>query len=156
MADDAHARERTGRCLCGEVTFRAIPEAHDDGMHVDACHCGMCRRQIGGPLMGVTLEGPPVFNDESRLGVYQSSEWAERVFCRTCGTNLLYRMRNGAMYTIHAGALDDLADARFAVEIFVDDKPDYYAFAGDRLRMTGAEVMAAFAGAALDRPASDA
>ncbi|MBI1392126.1 MAG: GFA family protein [Alphaproteobacteria bacterium] len=138
--------ERTGRCLCGAVAFKATPKETDGEVHVDACHCGMCRRAIGGPLLGVTLVGPPVIEDERQLSVYSSSAWAERAFCRTCGSNLFYRFKDGSMHTVHAGALDDLSDAVFAVEIFVDDKPGFYEFSGDRTRMTGAEVMSAFVG----------
>ena len=136
---------RTGRCLCGAVKFTATPKAHDDGIHVDACHCSMCRRLIGGPLLSVTLESAPVFEDETHLGVYPSSDWAERLFCKVCGSNLIYQFRDGSMYSANAGALDDLSDAKFTVEIFVDEKPEFYSFAGDRKRMTGAEVIAAFA-----------
>jgi len=114
-------------------------------MHVDACHCGMCRRQIGGPLLGVTLAGPPVIEDESQLGVYDSSEWAQRLFCKNCGSNLFYRLKQAEFYTVHVGALHDLSDAKLTMEIFVDDKPDYYDFAQDTKKMTGAEVMAMFA-----------
>ena len=148
--------KKTGRCLCGAVTFSVTPEAHDDGVHVDACHCGMCRRQIGGPLLGVTLAGAPEIDDAAAVRVYESSPWAERLFCGVCGTNLFYRIKDGSMHTVHAGALDDLSDGRLAVEIFIDDKPGYYAFAGDRKRMTGEEVMAAFAaGAAASTAASN-
>ncbi|MEO1014475.1 MAG: GFA family protein [Pseudomonadota bacterium] len=138
--------ERTGRCLCGAVTFKATPQQHDDGLHVDVCHCGMCRRLIGGPLMAVSLAGPPKIDNDAHLGVYSSSDWAERVFCKKCGSNLFYRFKDGTMHSVNAGALDDLSCATFPVEIFIDEKPDFYDFAGDRKRMTGAEVIAAFAG----------
>lgn len=136
--------ERTGRCLCGAVAFRATPKAHEDGVHVDACHCGMCRRSVGGPLMGVELDGPLRIDDTTHLGVYASSDWAERLFCKVCGSNLFYRLTDGSMHTVNAGALDDLSDAKFTMEIFIDDKPDYYDFAQPTKKMTGADVMAAF------------
>lgn len=138
--------EKSGQCLCGAVRFTASPRAHDDGLHVDACHCGMCRRAIGGPLMGVMLDGPPDVADPSTLRTYASSPWAERVFCGVCGSNLFYRFQDGSMQMVNAGALDDLSDAVFPLEIFIDDKPSFYAFAGDRKRITGAEVMAAVVG----------
>jgi len=138
--------ELAGRCTCGAVSFRATPARHEDGrIHVDACHCGICRRQVGGPLMGVMLDGPPVVEDQGALAVYQSSEWAERSFCRTCGANLFWRLRDGSVHMAHAGAFDAIPDARFADEVFIDEKSGYYDFAGDRNRMTGADVMAMFA-----------
>ncbi|PQA89485.1 GFA family protein [Hyphococcus luteus] len=136
---------RTGRCLCGAVKFKATPKIESDGVHVDACHCGMCRRQVGGPMMAVNLEGAPEIEDDSHVGVHHSSDWAERVFCKTCGSNLFYRLRDGSLHTVNAGALDDLSDAKFAVEIFIDEKPDYYDFAQPTRKLTGEEVFKMFA-----------
>ena len=36
-----------GQCLCGAVKFTVKNISNK----VDACHCGMCRRWGGGPLM---------------------------------------------------------------------------------------------------------
>ncbi len=138
--------ELSGQCQCGAVKFKAAPKIEPDGMHVDACHCSMCQRRIGGPLMAVNLTAAPVIEDDSQLGVYASSDWAERLFCKNCGSNLFYRLRDGSHHSVHAGALDDLSDANFTMEIFIDEKPDYYAFDGDRKKLTGQEVMAMFAG----------
>jgi len=48
--------ERRGRCLCGAVQFTVNTAANEIG----ACHCKMCRRWCGGPLMamdcGVSLD----------------------------------------------------------------------------------------------------
>ena len=137
--------KRSGKCLCGGVKFTCTPKPQDDGMHVDACHCGMCRRSVGGPFLGVSLAEPPIVEDESQLNVYKSSEWAERLFCKTCGSNLFYRMTDTDFHTVLVGALDDMADAKLTLEIFTDEKPGYYDFAQDTKKMTGAEVMAMFA-----------
>ena len=40
------------------------------------------------------------------------------------------------------GAFDDQSPFRLASEIYIDDKPPGYDFAGDHPRMTGAEFMA--------------
>jgi hypothetical protein len=136
--------KRKGKCLCGAVTFTATVALSDNGLHVDACHCGMCRRQIGGPLMTVACESldvPP----NAHLGVYQSSDWAERGFCKTCGSNLFFRMLDRSFNAVNAGSLDDLSDAKFMMEIFVDDKPAYYDFAQKTKKLTGDEVRALFA-----------
>ena len=39
--------------------------------------------------------------------------------------------------------LDDLESLTFTTEIFIDEKPTYYTFTGERIRGSGAEVMAA-------------
>lgn len=129
-----------GHCLCGAVRFSAeVPEKE-----IGCCHCGMCRRWGGGPALSVMTDGPPRFDDEAALGVYRSSEWGERVFCKTCGSSILWRSIDGKFQSMPAALFDGLEDFAFTMEIFVDEKPAYYAFAGERNRMTGAEVMAAF------------
>jgi len=127
-----------GHCLCGAVRFTVEVTSKE----IAACHCGMCRRWHGGPVLAVMVDGAPVFDDPTALGVFRSSEWGERCFCRTCGTSLLWRSVDGRFQAVPVGVLDDAADFVFTTEIFVDDKPDYYAFAGDHRMMTGAEAMA--------------
>ena len=46
-----------------------------------------------------------------------------------------------------AGLFPDEALEPLAEEIFIDERPDYYASAGDAERMTGTEVMAKSVGA---------
>ncbi len=137
--------EKSGKCLCGAVSFSVVPKHEEGGVHIEACHCIMCQRQLGGPFIGISLAKAPTIEDDTRIGVYQSSEWAERLFCNTCGTNLFYRFRDGGMYTVLAGSLDDLSDGILTKEIFIDQKPDYYDFVQPTEKMTAAEVIAAFA-----------
>ncbi|XSG82576.1 MAG: GFA family protein [Methyloligella sp. ZOD6] len=131
-----------GHCLCGAVRFSAEVSKKEIG----CCHCSMCRRWGGGPVLSVMADGPPRFDDETALGVYRSSEWGERLFCKICGSSILWRSVDGRFQSVPAALLDGLEDFAFTTEIFVDEKPAYYSFAGDRTRMTGAEVMAAFGG----------
>ena len=69
------------RCLCGATQFEVQLRNHE----VAACHCSMCRRQTGGPLMAIDIEDIH-FVDQQYLSVFNSSEWAERGFCGVCGT----------------------------------------------------------------------
>lgn len=126
-----------GRCLCGAVTFTA--DQVDSGLHI--CHCSMCRRWAGGPTFSVAAKGV-VFHGEDHLQRYGSSEWAERGFCKICGSSLFYRVKDTDQYVLSMGALDDQASLRMASEIFVDDKPPGYAFAGTHPRLTGEEFLA--------------
>ncbi len=127
-----------GKCLCGAVQVRIAPP----GPHVGACHCGMCRRWGGGPALSLRLVPDPEIEGAEHVVRYPSSDWAERGFCRTCGTHLFYFYRPQSGYSFQAGLFDGLDVHDLAEEIFIDEKPDYYAFAGERERMTGAEVMA--------------
>jgi hypothetical protein len=141
------AREISGRCLCGAVRFAA--KAKDN--HVGACHCHMCQRWTAGPFLTVDCEpGSVRITGEEQLGVYASSEWGERCFCKTCGTPLFWRMQDGSLAVASAGALDDKRDLTFFSQIFVDEKPAYYAFANETSMMTGAEVVAMMTGGTHD------
>jgi hypothetical protein len=130
----------SGRCLCGAARFTATPE----NRVMDACHCSMCRRWGGGPAMTVFCRDVQ-FEDESAIGVYVSSEWAERGFCKTCGSSLFWRTHDRSMFTVSAHAFDEVGDFTFETEIYIDEKPANYAFANDTKKMTGAEVEAQFA-----------
>ena len=82
------------------------------------------------------------FEGEQNIKVYASSEWAERGFCTECGTNLFYRLKEPPMYMMATGCFDDAEQFSLTGEIYVDEKPSGYNFAGDHPRMTGAEFMA--------------
>ena len=130
----------SGHCLCGAVSFKAEAAGHD----VAVCHCGMCRRSAGGPMMFIDTEGTPVFEGADKIAIYQSSEWGERGFCSVCGSNLFWKAAGKDQYTFSAGALDDQSQLHLATEIYIEDKPAFYDFANDTLKQTGAEATAAF------------
>jgi hypothetical protein len=132
---------RKGSCLCGSVRVEVARDVHK----VDACHCGMCRKWGGGPLMAVGCEGGVEFTGEDHISAYGSSDWAERGFCRNCGTHLFYRLKGADHYAIPAGLFDDHADFSFEEQIFIDKKPPYYEFANATHDMTEAEVFEKFA-----------
>ena len=130
-----------GSCLCKAVTMNVTIR----NRHVDACHCSMCRTWGGGPLLAVECESDAAFDGKDNVAVFDSSEWAERGFCKHCGTHLFYRLKLDGHYVVPAGLLGDQAAWEFTTEIFIDEQPDYYAFANDTKKMTGAEVFAALA-----------
>jgi hypothetical protein len=128
---------KTGGCLCGAVRF--VAQGVETEHH--ACHCGMCRRWSGGaPFFGTTVQS--VVFSGSELARHASSQWAERGFCRACGSNLFYFLKPTQTYTMCVGAFDDAASFRLTREIFVDHQPAGYAFAGERPRLTEAQVFA--------------
>ena len=133
--------ESTGKCLCGAVKFTA----KDVNPNHSACHCSTCRKWGGGgPFFGVRNKGV-TFEGEEHIGRYASSSWAERGFCKECGTTLFYYLKPMSAHMMSVGAFDDPTPFRLASEIFIDDKPEGYAFAGDHPRLTGAETLAKFA-----------
>jgi hypothetical protein len=133
----AQSKPVSGSCLCGAVKFRAVVTAPE----MDVCHCSMCRRWSGGTFMAVPCDGIEIA-DATELGVYASSEWGQREFCRSCGSSLFWRMRDGSHSVVSLQALDDVAGLAFKEEIFIDEKPALYAFAGERPRLTRDEFLA--------------
>lgn len=136
----------TGHCVCGKVSFEIKDLTTDCG----ACHCETCRRWTGSALLAVTVpEDKMSITGEDNVTVYQSSDWATRSFCASCGSNLWYRLTadgpHKGVYHMAAGLLDDMSGLTMTSEIFIDSKPDTFAYAGDLKQMTGAEVFAQFA-----------
>ena len=83
--------------------------------------------------------------NRGQLATYPSSEWAERQFCKTCGSSLFYRLREGDHgVAVALQSFDDAALFAFHEEIFIDSKPPQYAFEGERPRLTGEQVFARF------------
>lgn len=137
---------KTGSCLCGAVKY----EVKSDISEAGACHCGMCRKWSGGVYIGIRIEAEGIsFEGAENITVFSSSEWAERGFCKTCGSSLYYRVTAPGPYHgnyhIGMGTVDDASGLTVSQEIFTDLKPKGYAFAGDLDGMTEAEVMAMFA-----------
>lgn len=132
---------RTGRCLCGAVTFTVSGAGNELGV----CHCEMCRRWAGGAWPVLHGKWPVAFTGEEHIVRYKSSDWAERGFCGKCGTNLFYHLLDRDEYALSAGALDDQSGLTLTGQIFIDEKPEWYAFANDTPKMTGAEVFAMYA-----------
>ncbi len=132
--------EKTGQCLCGAVKFRATPKANE----VTICHCGMCRRQMAGPFFAIECGDSFRAEDSPSLGVYSASDYGERVFCKDCGTSIAWRTRDNTFSEVSVNALNDIGDLELKQEIFVDDKPDYYSFAQQTRKLTGAEVWEEF------------
>jgi len=121
-----------GRCLCGAVEFTA----KNINNNVAACHCGMCRKWGGGPLIVVSCGSEVAFEGEDNITVYNSSDWAERGFCKKCGSHLFYRLKENNEHQIPAGLFDNQANFNFDLQVFVDNKTN---------EMTETEVIEKFA-----------
>lgn len=130
--------ELQGACLCGKVRV-AVKAANRS---VGACHCSMCRKWNGGPLLAIECGGDVSFEGEEHVAVFGSSEWAERGFCANCGSHLFYRLKEGGLYAVPVGLFDDSEPFVFDHQVFIDEKPAFYAFANQTRNLTGAELFA--------------
>lgn len=128
-------------CACGAATFRVVPKDTTAG----ACHCGTCRKWTGGVFLSVDCEAKVSYDDEAKLTVWNSSDWAERVSCATCGSSLIWRTKDRSSNQVSIQAFADPGAFDLDHELFVDVKPQGYAFANETQKMTGADVMAMFA-----------
>ena len=136
---DAH--EGKGSCLCGAVKILVKSISNEVG----ACHCDMCRKWTGGPLLAVDCGTDVSFEGQENISVYNSSEWAERAFCNQCGSHLYYRLKEPNQHIMPVGLFD--TDIPFVLDhqIFIESKPSYYHFGNKTKEMTGEEVFAQYA-----------
>lgn len=132
-----------GYCLCGAVTF--VAKAMNKS--VGACHCGMCRKWTGGPLLAVDCGSNVSFEGSENITIFNSSQWAERGFCSKCGSHLFYRLKETQQYIVPVGLFENYDGLVLDHQIFIDEKPSFYSFKNETRNMTGAEVFAQFASA---------
>ena len=130
----------TGQCMCGAVRVSGIAKEPK----VAACHCDMCRRWSSGPYFEVSC-GNVAFQGKDSVKKIRSSDWAERAFCRNCGSNLYYHLIDSDEFQIAAGLFDDQSELRLSLQVFIDEKPPFYTLADETKTMTAAEVYAAYA-----------
>jgi hypothetical protein len=85
--------------------------------------------------------GPGVrFDGRENVSVYASSQWAERAFCKHCGTHLYYKLLATGEYFVPAGAFES-DDFELASQIYFDKKPGYYSFANQTPTLTEQQVV---------------
>ncbi|HUF20471.1 MAG TPA: GFA family protein [Burkholderiales bacterium] len=79
-----------GGCLCGAIRYRASGEP----VNQSYCHCTMCRRSAGAPVVSwLTMAAEGFAFTQGQPARYDSSDIAYREFCPRCGTQLTYRAR---------------------------------------------------------------
>ncbi|AOA58642.1 GFA family protein [Acinetobacter larvae] len=132
----------SGQCLCGAVQFSLQPKNNQ----LSSCHCSICRRQAGGVNLNIEIVADSlVFSAQQALKYYDSSAWGERAFCSDCGTHLFWRSKDQQYCNVNPFILAELPeDTYLATEIYIDNKPDYYTFAGQRQQLTEADIIAMF------------
>lgn len=78
---------RTGGCQCGAVRYEAAGEP----LHHALCHCADCRASTGAPAVGwIAFPADTVQLTQGTVTTYAGKGGAQRQFCPTCGTGLLY------------------------------------------------------------------
>jgi hypothetical protein len=118
-----------GGCLCGGVRYRISAEPR----HADYCHCRMCQRATGAPVvpwLTVAREGFAWTAGEP--AVYRSSASAERLFCPACGTQLAFRdQAEPAALDVTLASLDEPAVVRPSHHIWTSSRIAWFDTADD-------------------------
>lgn len=134
----------SGSCNCKNVKFSAEIKAKT--AHI--CHCNICQKSMGGPSHTVTLlPGTLEIEQEDKVKWYKSSDYAERGFCKNCGSNMFFRVTEPAMgdyQGVSLGMLDDKTGYEIDSHIFVDKNPGYYEFSDNAPRLTEEEFLKQF------------
>ena len=98
----------------------------------------------GGPLLAIEGGSNVQFDGADSISVFSSSAWAERGFCRTCGSHLFYRLKKEGHYWVPVGLLDEKEAWVFDQQVFIDEEPPFYSFANETKKLTGAELFAQY------------
>lgn len=134
----SNTQSAKGSCLCEKVKV-SVKELSP---HMGACHCSTCRKWSGGPYLSVNCGSDVNFEGLEYVGTYNSSEWAERGFCKNCGSGLFYRLKSANLFMMPIDLFEDVENIVFTHQVFIDKKPEHYSFANQNKTMTEAEVMA--------------
>lgn len=97
-----------GSCLCGAVQF----EYDAPSLWCAHCHCTMCQRSHGAPVVTWVGVAQPAFRlgGEEHLRWYRSSADSERGFCTTCGSSLFFRSERwpGQVHVVRSNIAGDI------------------------------------------------
>ena len=129
--------EINGHCLCGavEITLR------NPKPQVEVCQCAMCRRWGGAFYSALSGESFAITGDDS-IGTYRSSDWAERAFCKHCGSSLWYKFLPTGNRSFLAGLFSAADNYPVEREIFADEAAAWTELPGEHARLSSAETIA--------------
>lgn len=111
-----------GRCECRRIQFEVDGPIND----FSHCHCSQCRRLHGAAFAtfaGVAAKQFRYISGESEIKSYASSASSRRVFCGSCGSNILVAIE---------GEPDALYLSMSAVEGNPPLPPGYHIYVGSK------------------------
>jgi hypothetical protein len=110
--------ELMGGCLCGAIRYKI-----DQVFDAVYCHCSMCRKSEGAPVVAWAIVKTEHFHLVQGATVdYASSEQGFRCFCPTCGSSLFYRHQEpdySDYVEVTIGTLDDPEQVEPQAHLFV-------------------------------------
>lgn len=126
--------ETSGGCFCGEVRFAATLPSR----WVAHCHCTMCQRAHGAPVVtwvGLNADRARIDDPHGRLRWFDSTPgFAQRGFCDRCGTTLFFRSSRwpGELHVVRT-AFDGPVDREPQVHVNWDTHVPWLAYGDDGL-----------------------
>lgn len=102
------------------------------------CHCKQCQRLTGNFVAATACktEHFELASDDS-LTWYDSSDVAERGFCRSCGSSLFYRPKHGRHVSIMAGTVDSDTALNAHMHVYVEEAAPYTCLNDGLLQVKG-------------------
>jgi hypothetical protein len=92
------------------------------------CHCGQCRRWHGHVGVYTTVDRAALkLAEATGLKWFRLSADARRGFCGDCGSVLFWDAPARDTISVTAGCLDTPTELVLDVQIYTEDKGDYYA-----------------------------
>jgi hypothetical protein len=115
-----------GGCLCGGVTY----EFDVEPKVTVACHCSACRKATGSAFGTWSLVPKDSFrwtSGSDLLVEFQSSDHAQRLFCKKCGTTLgNYSSRRPRFIHLAAGTLERAPQLSIGLHAYTASKAPWY------------------------------
>jgi hypothetical protein len=128
----------TGGCQCGAVRYALLAPPDESSI----CHCRMCQKASGQPFMALArVKANELAWTRGAPAVFQSSNLAERGFCRDCGTPLTYRFFEGDDISVSVGSLDNPLAAPPTIQYGVESELPWFATLADLPRMRTDEFL---------------
>jgi len=126
-----------GGCLCGALRFRA----DDRPIATGYCHCSLCRRSTGAPVLAWASFPVAVFAyTKGSPAIYESSARGHREFCKLCGTQICYRETDAATTVdLNVGCMDDPSAFAPQYHIYTKDRIGWFDTADDLPRYAESE-----------------
>jgi hypothetical protein len=113
-----------GGCLCGSIRYRSTAAP----MRGVICHCSMCRRHSGAPVLAFVHFPATAFTwiggEPTR---FRSSQDAERGFCAKCGSTLsMHEPVIADRVQIVVGSLDEPDRVRIDDHVWTEDSISWF------------------------------
>lgn len=120
--------ERTGRCLCGAVSFKLATEP----LATRVCWCRDCQHLAANgtvnllvPTVGLSISGSLAEHTK----VADSGSEVTRQFCPDCGTHLFAKSSARPQFrVVRAGNLDEPSSIRPTINIWTSSAPAWACF----------------------------